>query len=119
AVPVVARIILVRSAFEVHRAQIDVGNPRRWITGLALSPALLAAGISPVLTAAYVNWHPSPGAAEVAVQAERSIQRCAQRFAADHGAQFPADLAALGPRGTNCLDASLAAGNLRGWSVHF
>src|SRR5207302_4258197 len=113
------RILLLRSAFEVHRVLIGVGNPRRWNTGLVLSPVLLTAGISPVLTAAYVNWHPSPSAAEVAVQAERSIQRCAQRFAADHGGRFPADLAALGPRGTNCLDASLAAGNLRGWSVHF
>src|SRR5207248_10527476 len=48
-VPVIARVLVIRSAFEVHRVLIGAGNPRRWITGLALSPALLAACTSPVL----------------------------------------------------------------------
>jgi putative pyrroloquinoline-quinone binding quinoprotein len=116
-VPVVARVMLVRSALQVHRLCMAAGRPRQWGAGLALSPALLVVGLSPALAVTYVNWHPSASAADVAVQAARAVQRCAQRYAADHGGRFPADLASLGPSGTGCLDASRASGRAPGWSV--
>ena len=118
-VPVIARVLVIRSAFEVHRVLLAGGHAGRWGTGLALSPGLLLVGLSPALAAVYLHWHPAPGPASAAVQAARAIQGCAQRFAADHGGRFPADLAALGPSGTGCLDASLAAGHVPNWSVTF
>src|SRR5207248_216364 len=84
------RVLVIRSAFEVHRVLLAGGHAGRWGTGLALSPGLLLVGLSPALAAVYLHWHPAPGPASAAVQAARAIQGCAQRFAADHGGRFPA-----------------------------
>jgi hypothetical protein len=54
-----------------------------------------------------------------AKDALRQINRCATEAAARPGARgYPESLAELGPAGTGCLDAQLAAGNLRGYAVH-
>lgn len=116
-VPAVARLLLVRSSLEVHRLLAAASGSRGWWAGVALSPGLLIGGLFPALVPLYLRWHPSHGSAAVAVRATRSLQGCIQRYAAGHGGRAPGDLAELGPRGARCLDASLASGNVPGWSV--
>ena len=118
-VPVVARVLLIRSAFDVHGVLTEAGHPGRWRTGLAASPALLLGGLSPALAVVWVNWHPGAPAAAPAVQAARAIERCARRFAADSSGRFPIALSELGPSGSGCLDAAVAGGHVPGWSVTF
>lgn len=48
------------------------------------------------------------------------INRCASQAAALADAKgYPVSLAALGPAGTRCLDAEVAAGKLAGWTVEY
>ena len=114
AIPTIPRVLLVLTGLQVHRA---LGPGRGWRAGLALSPGVVIAGLYPVVSLLYTNWHPAAAAAADGVRAAWKIVGCAETYAADHGGRFPGSLAELGPGNAACLDAQLASGHVSGWSV--
>ncbi len=116
-------LVIGLAAFSAQRRLRVQGEPAGWPSAIAVPLLYVVVAHGAVAAVARLEANIQANTRQNQYRASaalRDINRCATEAAAQAGAAgYPSTLAALGPSGTRCLDAELAAGRRPGYIIEY